>query len=131
MLGTKSKPTTDTRRINAQATPHSADKGTTCVIAEGTNLEGTVNSNTNIRVDGSIKGILNCQDKLVMGETGNIEGTISTKDAIIMGTFKGDITVNGTLHLKSSAILHGDIVAQFLIVDEGAEYFGSCTIGQK
>jgi len=133
MLGTKSKPksTTNTNNFNGSATPGSADSGATCVISEGTHVDGTISSNTNIRVDGSIKGILECQEKLVIGETGSIEGTITTKDAIVMGTFKGDITVNGTLHLKSSAVIQGDIIAQFLIVDEGAQYFGSCNIGSK
>lgn len=133
MLGTKSrsKSTTDNRNAHGNSTPGSADKGATCVISEGTHIEGTITSNTNIRIDGSIKGILNCQEKLVMGETGSVEGTISTKDAIMTGTFKGDVNVTGTLHLKSSAVIQGDIVAQFLIVDEGAQYFGSCTIGNK
>lgn len=132
MLGTKSrpKPATDTRSTNGQPSI-GGDKGLTCVIAEGTHIEGTIKSNTNIRVDGSIKGIVNCQEKIVMGETGVVEGTISTKDAIMTGTFEGDLVVNGTLHLKSTAVIKGDITAQFLIVDEGAQYFGKCNIGGK
>jgi cytoskeletal protein CcmA (bactofilin family) len=132
MLGTKSKPksTTDHRTANSQ--PSNANsKDLTCLIAEGTHIEGTINSNTNIRVDGSIKGILNCQGKLVMGETGFIEGTISTKDAVITGTFEGKLTVDGTLHLKSTAVINGEITAQYLIVDEGGQYFGKCNIGGK
>lgn len=132
MLGTKSKPKTATDQRNANSQPSNAGNADmTCLIAEGTHLEGTINSNTNIRVDGSIKGILNCQEKLVMGDKGLIEGTISTKDAIIMGTFEGKLTVNGTLHLKSTAVIKGEIIAQFLIVDEGAQYFGKCNIGEK
>ena len=133
MLGTKSrpKPATDNFKSNGQPNHATSDKGATCVIAEGTYIEGKITSNTNIRIDGSIKGILDCQEKLVMGETGLVEGTISTKDAIITGTFNGDLVVKGTLHLKSTAIINGDITAQFLVVDEGAKYFGKCNIGVK
>ncbi|MFT4758733.1 MAG: cytoskeletal protein CcmA (bactofilin family) [Paraglaciecola sp.] len=131
MLGTKSrpKPATDTQSSNSQPSK-GGDKDLTCVIAEGTHIEGIIKSNTNIRVDGSIKGTVNCQEKLVMGETGIVEGTISTKDAIITGTFDGNLIVNGTLHLKSMAVIKGDITAEYLIVDEGAQYFGKCNIGK-
>lgn len=132
MLGTKSrpKPATDTRNTNGNPS-FGSDKGLTCVISEGTNIEGTIKADTNVRIDGSIKGVIECQEKLVMGESGQVEGSISTKDAIMMGTFEGDLVVNGTLHLKSTAVIKGDITAQFLIVDEGAQYFGKCNIGQK
>jgi len=139
MLGTrvksKSKSTSPSIQSNSNSSSapsaSSTDKGLTCVIADGTHIEGQFNSNENVRIDGSIKGDVSCQNKLVMGETGFINGTIKTLDAVIMGSIEGTIICRGTLHLKNTANFKGKIKAAYLIVDEGAKYYGECNIGGK
>jgi len=127
MLGTKSKPSNEKNlTVVANAAKDSQD---TCVVAAGTTIEGKFSATENVRLDGQIKGEVKCSQRLVMGETGRIDGNVRTKDAIIMGTVEGELIAEGSLHLKSTAVIRGMITAKNMIVDEGAKYTGECKIG--
>lgn len=127
MLGAKSKQASEkTLTIVANASKDSQD---TCVVAAGTTIEGKFNSTENVRLDGQVKGEVKCALRLVMGETGRIDGNVRTKDGIIMGTIEGELIAEGSLHLKSTAVIRGTITAKNLTVDEGARYIGECKIG--
>lgn len=131
MLGTKAKPKPVSDKNHAPSSNLNGEKGTTCVVAKGTNIEGNFFSKENVRLDGFISGEVKCENRLVMGETGKIIGIIHTQDAVIMGKVEGQLFVRGTLHLKSTAKIQGIINAKFLVVDEGAQYIGECEVGEK
>ena len=46
-------------------------------IVEGTIIEGQINSESNIRIDGFLKGTINTKGRLVLGPEGKIEGDIT------------------------------------------------------
>ena len=100
-----------------------------CVVSTGTHIEGDFSSAENVRLDGSLKGTFKCEKRLVVGEKGRVEGQVQAADAVILGQIDGDIVVNGTLHLRSTAKINGDISTKYLIVDEGAAYNGQCKVG--
>ena len=103
----------------------------TNVIAQGTKIEGTFRTTEDLRVDGQIIGDVHCNNRFVMGETGLIDGTVECKESTIKGTIEGSISVKGLLHLLSSAVIKGKIIAKKMIVDEGAAYNGECLIGEQ
>ena len=82
-----------------------------------------------MRIDGILKGTIQTQGKLVIGTTGQIEGEISCLNAEIHGTITGKITVNELLSLKSTSKLLGDIVVGKLAIEPGAQFSGSCVMG--
>ena len=102
-----------------------------CIIAKGTSIEGKVRTTEDFRVDGMIIGDVECEKRFVMGETGRIEGTVNCLDSSIKGTIDGTITVRGLLHLLGTAMIKGKIMANKMIVDEGAAYNGECLIGEN
>lgn len=127
MLGVKSKPNPEKNlSVVSNASKESSE---TCVIAAGTSIEGKFSSSENVRLDGLIKGEVKCSQRLVMGESGKVEGNVRTKDAVIMGSIEGELVAEGSLHLKSTAIIRGTIQAKTMTVDEGAKYVGECKIG--
>lgn len=103
--------------------------GLNCVVAKGTSIDGHFKSTENVRMDGSLTGDINCEKKLVLGETGRVEGKIIAGEAVVMGHVVGELNINGVLHLHSTANIEGDIVAKKIIVEEGARYNGACKIG--
>ena len=102
-----------------------------CVISKGTIIEGKFKTTENIRLDGAIIGEVQSEKKIVMGETGRIEGIVHCNESAIKGRVEGEITVNGLLHLLSTAYIKGKIRAKKMIVDEGASYNGECLIGDQ
>ena len=98
-------------------------------IAEGTTLEGSVNSAKSIRVDGKVKGSIVCAGRVVIGKTGVVEGKVDCDSADVEGTLNATITVTGLLELKTTAVINGDSQVGKLKVDPGAEINGKIDMG--
>lgn len=98
-------------------------------IVENTKILGDIDSQTNMRVDGRIKGTLKVKGKLVLGVNGFVEGEIHCENAEIEGTINGNIQVSGLLSLKSTSKIQGDITSQKLSMEAGALHNGKTSMG--
>jgi cytoskeletal protein CcmA (bactofilin family) len=98
-------------------------------IVEGTHIEGDIKSDSNIRIDGYLKGTITVKGRLVLGPTGKIDGNISCKNADLEGKLNGTIIVDELLSLKSSAKLQGEISTNKLSIEPGAIFSGNCKMG--
>ena len=99
------------------------------MIGAGTVITGDIQSKGDIRVDGTLKGSVTTEGKVVLGRDGVIEGDIECSAADISGAIKAKITVSQLLLLKTSAKLNGDIITNKLSIEPGAEFTGSCSMG--
>jgi len=99
------------------------------IIRQGTDIVGDITCKGDIRIDGKLKGTLNCDGKVVVGEGGIIEGTIACKNADISGSVKVSISVKELLTLKSTSNLVGDINTNKLQIEPGANFSGNCKMG--
>lgn len=98
-------------------------------IAKGTVLEGNLESQGNIRIEGTVLGNIQTSAKIVLGQSSKISGDVKAQNAEVEGELKGNIKVNDTLILKPSSLIHGDIVTNKLIVESGATFNGACRMG--
>ena len=98
-------------------------------IKSGTYIEGIIKASGDIRIDGNLKGALQTEGKLVVGPSGQADGEITCQNAEIHGSITGKITVNELLSLKSSCKLLGDVVVGRLSIEPGAQFSGSCVMG--
>lgn len=96
------------------------------IIGIGTKITGDVNSNGDIRVDGSLSGKLITKGKVVIGETGKVKGEINCKNSDVEGSIEGKIIVSQLLSLKAKARIHGDIIATKLAIEPGCQFTGNC-----
>ena len=94
-------------------------------LVEGTAVEGTITSKSDIRVDGTIKGNLTCDAKVIIGPTGFINGEIHCENAVIEGRFEGTLHVKELLNIRESANVSGEVDYGKLIVASGAVITGS------
>jgi cytoskeletal protein CcmA (bactofilin family) len=92
-------------------------------IVEGTIIEGDIKSDSNIRIDGYVKGTINVKGRLVLGTTGKIDGNIYCKNADLEGKLNGTIEVDELLSLKTTAKLQGEISTNKLSIEPGAIFF--------
>jgi len=98
-------------------------------IVEGTHIEGDIKSDSNIRIDGYLKGTITVKGRLVLGTTGKIDGNINCKNADLEGKLNGKIEVDELLSLKSTAKLQGEISTNKLSIEPGAIFSGNCKMG--
>lgn len=111
------------------ATPQNFDTNAIDRIAEGSTLEGNVNSAKSIRIDGTVKGTVVCAGRVVVGKTGIIEGEIQCDSADVEGTLNSVVEVAGLLELKSTAVVNGDAKVGKLDVKPGAQINGKLDMG--
>ena len=100
-------------------------------IVEGTSIQGEINAESNLRIDGTVKGHVMTKGRLVVGITGKIEGDIICQNADIEGIVLGTIQVAELLSLKATAKLDGEMITNKLHIEPGAEFSGTCKMGNE
>lgn len=100
------------------------------LIGVGTEITGDVNSNGDIRIDGSLTGNLKTAGKVVIGETGKVKGEINCKNSEVLGQIDGKIQVSELLSLKATAKIFGDIITKKLAIEPGSKFTGNCNMGE-
>ena len=98
-------------------------------IVEGTIVEGTINSDSNLRIDGEFIGNLITKGRLVVGLKGKVSGTVNCLCCDVEGTLEGDVTVLELLSMKSSSTVQGDLYYGQLSVEAGAKALGTFRMG--
>jgi len=98
------------------------------IIAQGTKVTGDLVSEGDFRIDGTVEGNLRSPGKIVVGKSGFIKGTLVGTDAYFEGKFSGKLTLSGTLTLKSSAHIEGEVVLGKLAVEPGATFNVNCAM---
>ena len=117
------KNTEDTRKPASSSAPSSNALN---ALVKGTVVEGTVRCESDLRVDGAIKGNLTCQAKVIIGPTGSVEGEIRCQNAVIEGRFKGLLFVDELLNVRETADVEGEITTNKLLVQSGAKFNVNC-----
>ena len=95
-------------------------------IGPSVKVEGDLNTNDNIRIDGTVTGTVKTKANLNVGPTAVIDASVEAGSAMIAGKITGNITVRDRLELESSAQVEGDIVAGSLQIAAGAIFNGKC-----
>ncbi|GGZ89064.1 bactofilin family protein [Algibacter mikhailovii] len=98
------------------------------IVAQGTKMVGDFNSEGDFRIDGTIEGNINTSGKVVVGKAGLIKGNLNGTDAYFEGKFSGKLGLSGTLTLKSSAHVEGEVVVGKLAVEPGATFNVTCVM---
>jgi cytoskeletal protein CcmA (bactofilin family) len=101
------------------------------IIGTGTKIVGDIDTNGDLRVDGTIEGNIQSRGKLVLGTAGNIKGTIKCVNAEISGLFDGKMEVSELLSLKSTSTFKGEMMVAKLSIEPGAIFNGTCTMAGK
>ncbi|HRW62280.1 MAG TPA: polymer-forming cytoskeletal protein [Bacteroidales bacterium] len=101
------------------------------LIGIGTEITGDINSNGDIRIDGSLTGNLKTAGKVVVGETGKVAGEIVCKNSEVLGVINGKIQVSDLLSLKSTAKIYGDIITKKLAIEPGSVFTGNCKMSNE
>ena len=103
--------------------------GGATLISAGTTLKGDVNSNNDLRIDGTIIGNIRSNSKIIIGTSGVVEGDIDCNQADITGKVNGNIKAKDLLQLKGECNITGNVQAGKLQVEPTATFNGECHMG--
>ena len=97
-------------------------------IEKHTTLKGNIKSKTDIRIDGNVEGEVVTTGKVILGKESDVIGKILCGNADVEGKFDGELTVSGTLNLKTGANVKGKVKIQKLIVESGSIFNANCSM---
>lgn len=116
MFGNSKKP-------QAVAAPIVSGKPET-IIGVNTTFAGSIKTDGNVRIDGTLEGDIEILGNLIIGETGRVIATIKAQNVHVSGAVKGEITAVEQLEISPTGKVWGDIVTAALHIEPGGLFRG-------
>lgn len=93
-------------------------------IGANTRFVGSLTSDGNVRIDGSVEGDVEILGNLIVGETGRVIATIKAQNVHVSGAVKGEITASENLEISPTGKVWGDINTAALHIEPGGLFRG-------
>lgn len=93
------------------------------VIAFGTSINGNIDSDGDVQVEGRVRGHVRAGG-LTVTTDGTIDGEATAEEAIIQGHVKGPVRAHH-IHLLSGAVVEGNLTCFTVAIDPGARLSGT------
>jgi cytoskeletal protein CcmA (bactofilin family) len=97
-------------------------------LTEGARIEGNLTCKGDLRLDGQAYGDVVTDGRLVIGTQSIVKGCARGKNVHVYGKIEGNIDAGESIFLFATAKVVGDISAPKLVVEEGAQLTGKCTM---
>lgn len=96
------------------------------ILGKGTSISGDIKVNGFVRVDGDIKGNLETDSNVIVGENSRIQGNVKSKTIIIGGIILGNVFATDNVKLLSGAVVIGDVISHKVQIEDSAVIHGHC-----
>ena len=95
-------------------------------------VNGPIKLRGGIIVYGKVYGDIHTDGPVRITISGEVIGDVQASDAHIGGRIQGNVTVSNRIVLGRKSELKGDLIYHSLVIEDGAQFEGSCTvIGDK
>lgn len=94
------------------------------VIDRHSNFDGTFRSSRDLRIEGEVKGTIECQGTLFVAQGANVSAKVEAENIAVAGDLNGDIRCLGRLQIMPSGRVRGKVSTITLVINEGAYYEG-------
>jgi cytoskeletal protein CcmA (bactofilin family) len=94
-------------------------------------LEGKLRCKQTLRIDGYLKGEVECERSVLIGEGARVFASIEADEVQIAGTVEGHIAARRKITLERTAIVKGDLTTRGIVIEEGAKLSGRIVIGSE
>lgn len=102
------------------------------VIGPTLRFKGELSANEDLVIEGIIEGNIAHQEKnLTIGAKGQVKADIHAREIDILGTLDGDVRGDEIVRLRKTAVVNGNIDAPRILIEDGARFNGSITMGQS
>jgi cytoskeletal protein CcmA (bactofilin family) len=99
--------------------PDPRDSLVNSLIGAGSAVDGDLDVEGMLRIDGDLRGSVRVTGKIVVGANGRVQASVRARSAIIGGLVKGDVYVSEQLRLLSGGVIVGNVYAPRIEVEEG------------
>src|ERR1043165_635033 len=100
-------------------------------FSAGTHIEGTLELDGEVKLEGHIKGKVTGTGVVTVGEQANLQADVFAPVVIVHGVVRGEMHATDRLELHRTAKVKGSIRAARVRIDEGAIFEGECRMAPK
>ena len=97
----------------------------------GTRIEGTLELDGEVKLEGHIKGKVTGTGVMIIGERADLQADVFAPSIVVHGMVRGEIHASDRLELHRTAQVKGMIQAARIRIDEGAAFEGECRMAGK
>jgi cytoskeletal protein CcmA (bactofilin family) len=91
------------------------------VIGQSVIIRGELTGSEDLFMDGQIEGTITLSSsRLTIGPNARVNADIHVHDVIIFGRVDGNIKATGSIDLRQTAVVTGDVLANRLAIEESA-----------
>jgi cytoskeletal protein CcmA (bactofilin family) len=101
------------------------------IIGAGMRVVGDINADGVVKIEGTVVGTVRAGRQVLVGKGGEVEGDVISREAIIGGEVRGSIRADERVEIQATSVIHGDIAAKRLLVQEGGEINGVVRMGES
>jgi cytoskeletal protein CcmA (bactofilin family) len=100
-------------------------------LDSGSKISGKLAFEGPTRIDGQVDGEIQAKDSLTIGESAVVTAQIKAASIVVAGKVSGDILATSHLEIRPSAKVIGNLVTPVLVVHEGANFEGHCSMSPE
>src|SRR5881628_3192466 len=100
------------------------------IIGTGMRVVGDITADGVVKIEGTVVGTVRAGRQVLVGKGGEVEGDVISREAIIGGEVRGSVRADERVEVQATCVIHGDIAAKRLLVQEGGEINGVVRMGE-
>ena len=97
------------------------------VVGDRARMEGKFDIADSIQVECEVGGEMTVGGKLVIGEKGSVSANVQTVDAIVMGSYSGNMIATDNVEITETGRVTGNITTDSLVISKGGFFNGNVT----
>lgn len=101
-------------------------------IGKSVTIHGQLSGDEDLVLDGTLEGSVTLTDhRLTIGPNARVKADLTVRDLVVYGVVEGNVRATGRIELRQSAVLHGDLFASRLSIEENASVVGRVELTGK
>ena len=104
---------------------------TVTILTPGCHFSGKLFCRGTTRIGSKVEGEIVSEGLLIVEDTALINADVQAEEVIVQGVVRGTLRAKKKVELASTARCDGDITAAALVINEGAVFNGSMSMGAK
>lgn len=101
------------------------------IIGETILINGELESEEEILIEGKIEGLVKSKGLVVIGKSGIVDADIDAFDVIVLGKVNGNVSGVNKVEIKPDGEVNGNIVSQRVVLAEGSVFKGSIDMSTR
>lgn len=98
------------------------------IIGPGTVVTGEILSQGTVHIEGTVQGRVECEDTIVVQQSGQVQADLIAGQIIISGTVEGNIFSHERLEITNHGKVVGNITSPRISIADGVTFEGQCTM---